>query len=185
MFGDYVSIYNFAQSIADGATVPLYYEARKPELQLAADELKDELDALLDAAALDEEQEKKLQQTFGRQYHLITRNDRLDEIATDLVRHFSARGYLGKGMFVAIDKATAVRMHEKVRMAWTAELALRERQLAKASEEARSGILRTPRLDALRRHGRYRQPVTERDRRSKAEGSRHSAPPRADAEGRP
>ena len=65
VFGDYVSIYNFAQSIADGATVPLYYEARKPELQLAAEELKDELDALLDEAALDEEQEKKLQQTFG------------------------------------------------------------------------------------------------------------------------
>src|SRR5262249_7956183 len=37
VFGDYVSIYNFAQSIADGITVPLYYEARKPELQLAAD----------------------------------------------------------------------------------------------------------------------------------------------------
>jgi type I restriction enzyme, R subunit len=57
VFGDYVSIYNFAQSIADGATVPLYYEARKPELQLAAGELKDELDELLDEAALDEEQE--------------------------------------------------------------------------------------------------------------------------------
>ena len=24
--GDYVSIYNFTQSIEDGATVPLYYE---------------------------------------------------------------------------------------------------------------------------------------------------------------
>jgi type I restriction enzyme, R subunit len=141
VFGDYVSIYNFAQSIADGATVPLYYEARKPELQLAADELKDEMDALLEAAALDEEQEKKLQQTFGKQYHLITRNDRLDEIATDLVRHFSARGYLGKGIFVAIDKATAVRMHKKVRKAWAAELALREEQLAKAPREVRSGLL--------------------------------------------
>ena len=40
VFGDYVSIYNFAQSIADGATVPLYYENRKPELQLANDELQ-------------------------------------------------------------------------------------------------------------------------------------------------
>jgi type I restriction enzyme, R subunit len=140
VFGDYVSIYNFAQSIADGATVPLYYEARKPELQLAAGELKDELDALLDTAALDEEQEKKLQQTFGTQYHLITRNDRLDEIAKDLVRHFSARGYLGKGMFVAIDKATAVRMYEKVRKAWTAELASREEQFANVSEEARVGL---------------------------------------------
>jgi type I restriction enzyme R subunit len=140
VFGHYVSIYNFAQSIADGATVPLYYEARKPELQLAADELKDELDALLDEAALDEEQEKKLQQTFGKQYHIITRNDRLDEIATDLVRHFSARGYLGKAMFVAIDKATAVRMYDKVRKAWAAELASREAQLATAPEEARAGL---------------------------------------------
>ena len=34
---------NFAQSVADGATVPLYYEARKPELQLAdADTLRDD-----------------------------------------------------------------------------------------------------------------------------------------------
>ncbi len=148
VFGDYVSIYNFAQSIADGATVPLYYEARKPELQLAADELKDELDALLDEAALDEEQEKKLQQTFGKQYHLITRNDRLDEIAADLVRHFSARGYLGKAMFVAIDKATAVRMYDKVKTAWSSELTSRERQFVAATEEVKAGLAQ--RLDWMR-----------------------------------
>ncbi len=140
VFGDYVSVYNFAQSIADGATVPLYYEARKPDLRLAADELKDELDELLDEAALDEEQEKKLQQTFGKQYQLITRNDRLDEIAVDVVRHFSARGYLGKAMYVAIDKATAVRMYDKVQKAWKSELSSREAQFATAPEEARAGL---------------------------------------------
>jgi hypothetical protein len=32
VFGDYVSIYDFAQSAADGATAPLYYESRLPEL---------------------------------------------------------------------------------------------------------------------------------------------------------
>ena len=52
---------------------------------------------------------------FARQYHLITREDRLEKIAADLVRHFAARGYRGKAMFVAIDKATAVRMYDKVR----------------------------------------------------------------------
>src|SRR5262249_48319714 len=83
---------------------------------------------------------KKLQKTFGKQYHLITRNDRLDEIATDLVRHFSARGYLGKAMFVAIDKATAVRMYDKVRKAWAAELTSREAQLASGPEEARAAL---------------------------------------------
>ena len=148
VFGDYVSIYNFAQSIADGATVPLYYEARKPELQLAAGELKDELDELLDEAALDEEQEKRLQREFARQYHLITREDRLDQIAKDLVRHFAARGYLGKAMFVAIDKATAVRMHDKVRKEWSAELASREQQLAQAPDEAKAAL--AERLDWMR-----------------------------------
>ena len=148
VFGDYVSVYNFAQSIADGATVPLYYEARKPELQLAADELKDELDALLDEAALDEEQEKKLQRTFATQYHLITRNDRLDEIAADLVRHFAARGYLGKAMFVAIDKATAVRMYDKVKAAWANEVKVRAAQLESASELERKAL--AERLDWMR-----------------------------------
>jgi len=55
-------------------------------LQLATDELKDELDEPLDEAALDEEQEKKVQREFGRQYQLITRPDRLDEIAAALCR---------------------------------------------------------------------------------------------------
>ena len=34
VFGDYVSIYDFQQSVEDGATVPLYYENRTPELQI-------------------------------------------------------------------------------------------------------------------------------------------------------
>jgi type I restriction enzyme R subunit len=46
--------------VRDGATVPLFYEPRKPELQLNADDLRDELDALLDEAALDEAQEAEV-----------------------------------------------------------------------------------------------------------------------------
>jgi type I restriction enzyme R subunit len=140
VFGDYVSIYNFSQSVADGATVPLYYEARKPELQIATDELREELDTLLDEAALDDEQEKKLEREFARQYHLITRDDRLDQVAVDLVRHFSARGYLGKAMFVAIDKATAVRMYDKVKMQWAALLKEEESRFAAASVEIRDAL---------------------------------------------
>lgn len=140
VFGEYVSVYNFAQSIADGATVPLYYEARKPELQLDAAEFRDELDVILEEAALDEEQEKRLQREFGRQYHLITREDRLDEVAADLVRHFSARGYLGKAMFVAIDKATAVRMFDKVQVEWGKLLTSEEARIKQVPVEAREGL---------------------------------------------
>ncbi|MBB4284526.1 type I restriction endonuclease subunit R [Roseospira goensis] len=123
VFGDYISIYNFAQSIADGATVPLYYENRIPELQLTNSALGDDLEKLLEDAALDEDQEHKVQRVFAREYHLITREDRLEAIARDLVLHFTGRGHQGKAMMVCIDKATAVRMHDKVRAHWAAHLA--------------------------------------------------------------
>ena len=140
VFGDYVSIYNFAQSVADGATVPLFYESRQPELQLTKEDMRDELQALLDEAALDDEQERKVQAQFAKQYHLITREDRLDKIAADLVRHFAGRGYRGKAMFVAIDKATAVRMCLKTQAAWATLLAEEEARLARAPEDVREAL---------------------------------------------
>jgi type I restriction enzyme R subunit len=140
VFGDYVSVYNFAQSIEDGATVPLFYEERKPELHLMKEDLQDELDALLDEAALDEAQEKRLQRQFARQYHLITRDDRLEKIAADLVRHFSARGYRGKAMFIAIDKATAVRMYDKVSKQWAALIAETKAHLQNTPAAARDAL---------------------------------------------
>ena len=114
VFGDYVSTYDFRQSREDGATVPLYYENRIPELELTNEDLNDELYAVVEEAVLDEAQEAKLQRELARQYHLITREDRLDTVAKDIVEHFMGRGYPGKAMVVCIDKATAVRMHDKV-----------------------------------------------------------------------
>lgn len=118
VFGDYISVYDFKQSVEDGATVPLYYENRIPELQLTNDDLGDEMQALLEEADLDEEQEKKLEREFAREYHLITRDDRLERIAEDLVDHFVNRGYRGKAMMASIDKATAIRMYDKVKKHW-------------------------------------------------------------------
>jgi type I restriction enzyme R subunit len=122
VFGDYVSIYNFRQSVDDGATVPLFYENRIPELQLVNEDLNEEMEALLETAELDEAQERRLEREFAREYHLVTRNDRLERVAQDLVSHFLGRGEMGKGMFIAIDKLTAVRMYEKVRSYWQREM---------------------------------------------------------------
>lgn len=122
-FGDYVSIYNFRDAIADGATVPLYYENRIPELQLVNEAFADELNAVLEAAELDDEAEGQLVRRFGRELSLITRPERLRTIARDIVRHFVGRGFDGKAMVVSVDKATAVRMHDLVRAEWAAHLA--------------------------------------------------------------
>jgi type I restriction enzyme R subunit len=148
VFGDYVSIYDFAQSVRDGATVPLYYEARKPELQLDKDALQEELDDLLDEAMLDEAQEAKLNREFARQYTLITNPDRLDKVAEDVALHFSQRGYRGKAMFVAIDKATAVAMYDRVKAA-VARLIVADEAKLKTAHEAEGAAI-AERLQWLR-----------------------------------
>ena len=140
VFGDYISVYDFGQSIADGATVPLYYENRIPEMQLINDNLNEDMAALLEEAELDEEQERKVEQVFAREYHLITREDRLEAIAKDLVNHFVGRGYQGKAMLVCIDKATAVRMYNKVQDHWKTYLADLKAQLAKAPKEQQEAL---------------------------------------------
>ena len=121
VFGDYVSIYDFQQSIEDGATVPLFYENRTPELQLVNPDLNDDIYRLVEEAELDPAQEAKLERELFRQYHILTRDDRLETVARDIVRHFLGRGFVGKAMVVSIDKATALRMHDKVRKYWAQE----------------------------------------------------------------
>lgn len=135
VFGDYVSVYNFAQSIEDGATVPLYYENRIPELQLINENLNEDMESLLEAAELDEAQEKKLEREFTREYHLITREERLDTVASDIVDHFLSRGHRGKAMVICIDKATAVKMYDKVQTVWQAGLSELQSQYPTASPE--------------------------------------------------
>lgn len=122
VFGDPVSVYNFTQSIEDGATVPLYYENRIPELQLDEDVFNEGLSGILERAELDEEQERELEKRFAKEYHLITRPDRLRKVAADLVEHFLGRGHKGKAMMVCIDKATAVRTFDYVQELWAERL---------------------------------------------------------------
>ena len=118
VFGDYVSIYDFNQSIVDRATVPLYYENRVPSLQLINEAFNEDIEQILEDAELDEAQEVKLERELSNEYHLITRDERLETIAKDIVEHFMGRGYQGKAMVISIDKATAVKMFDKVQKYW-------------------------------------------------------------------
>ncbi|MBK1987188.1 type I restriction endonuclease subunit R [Sphaerospermopsis aphanizomenoides BCCUSP55] len=129
-FGNYISIYNFRQSVEDNATVPLYYENRIPELQLTNDELNEDVYRIIDNAMLDEEEEQNLERQCARQYQLITRNDRLEVIAADIVTHFLNRGYKGKAMVVSIDRFTAVKMYNKVQDYWQQHLTKLKTELA-------------------------------------------------------
>ena len=65
---------------------------------------------------------EQLARRFAAEYTLITRTERLRTVARDLVRHFVGRGFAGKAMYVAIDKATAVRMYDMVSAEWATHL---------------------------------------------------------------
>jgi type I restriction enzyme R subunit len=121
-FGGYVSEYNFQQSVEDGATVPLFYEKRVPEVLIQNDDLNEEFVAVLEDENLDDAAQQKLEKRFAQEIEVIKRDDRLELIAADIVFHFPRRGYLGKGIVISVDKFTAVTMYDKVQAKWKQEI---------------------------------------------------------------
>lgn len=121
-FGDYVSEYNFQQSVEDGATVPLFYEKRVPEVLIQNDDLSQEFADIIEDENLDDAAQQKLEKRFAQEMAVIKVDDRLDTIARDIVYHFPRRGYLGKGIVISVDKFTAVTMYDKVQALWRDEI---------------------------------------------------------------
>ncbi|MBL1141587.1 MAG: type I restriction endonuclease subunit R [Proteobacteria bacterium] len=134
-FGDYVSEYNFQQSMDDGATVPLFYQKRVPEVSNQNEDLSEEFYEILESENLDEAQQEKLENKYATEMEVIKRDDRLDTIARDIAYHFPRRGYLGKGMVISVDKFTAVKMYDKVQYHWKEELKKLRKQIKKTVNE--------------------------------------------------
>lgn len=145
-FGNYVSEYNFAQSIEDGATVPLYYRKSVPSVVLENEDLSDEAMEILNQYDLNEDQLDHLNSEYTTLFQAVKRDDRLDEIAKHIVKHFPQRLDVRddegkrkpmKAMVIAIDKFTAVKMYDKVQLALkeeTKEL-IRAKNKAKGEEK--------------------------------------------------
>lgn len=134
-FGDYVSEYNFKQSMDDGATVPLFYKKRVPQVLIQNDDLTEDLAEICEDENLDDAQQAKLENKFAQEIEVIKRDDRLDTIANDIVYHFPRRGYLGKGMVVSLDKFTAVKMYDKVQRLWKEQIKELRGQIKMAKDE--------------------------------------------------
>ena len=149
-FGDYVSEYNFAQSIADGSTVPLFYSRRVPEVGLNNDWLDTDIDKIVEDENLNLIERGMLENSYSRILEVIKRDERLDRIAKDIAHHFPRRGFLGKAMVVSVDKFTAVKMYDKVRYYWAEEIKtlVEERNRAKDKQERDS---LSKRLDYMKR----------------------------------
>ena len=135
IFGEYVSVYDFKRSIEDGATLPLYYLNRGEKLEIDNPDLDERMAEIINSEDLDDDQRRKLEREFKRDYPILTAQDRLDAIARDLVWHFNDRGYQGKAMFVALDKPTAVRMYALTMKYWPQYIAELKQRIADADDE--------------------------------------------------
>src|SRR5690554_2339416 len=135
IFGEYVSVYDFKRAIDDGATLPLRYLNRGEKLGIENPQLDEKMAELIENEDLDEDQRRKLEREFKRDYPVLTSEKRLDAIAKDLVWHFNERGYQGKAMFVALDKPTAVRMYELIQKYWPAYLAELQERIKESSDQ--------------------------------------------------
>jgi len=158
IFGGYVSRYDFKRSEEDRSTVRLVYENRGEKLGIARLDLNDRIADAIEQADLDPDQEALLEKLIGKDYEVVTADDRLDKLAEDFVEHCATRWQAGKSMLVCIDKITCARMFQRVQTRWWARLAGLQDQisglearLAAAGPDARerlSGQIESTRLQA-------------------------------------
>lgn len=130
IFGGYVSRYDFKRSVDDQSTVKLVYENRGEKLGLTRMDLNDRIADAVEKAELDEDQTALLEKLLGRDYEIVTADDRLDKLAEDFVVHCSTRWQTGKSMFVCIDKITCARMFQRIDPRWKARIESLQTDLA-------------------------------------------------------
>jgi type I restriction enzyme R subunit len=116
VFGDYVDIYDISQAVEDGATVKIYYESRLAKITLSDEgkALVKELDSELKNEDLSETQKAKAKWT--QLEALIGSENRVKEVAKDIVTHFESRQEVfdGKGMIVAMSRRIAASLYEEI-----------------------------------------------------------------------
>lgn len=116
VFGNYVDIYDIAQAVEDGATVRIYYESRLAKVNLSDEgkKLVENLDNELEQENLTDTQKAKAKWT--QLEALIGSENRIKNIAKDIVEHFSQRQavFEGKGMIVAMSRRIAAELYEAI-----------------------------------------------------------------------
>lgn len=116
VFGNYIDVYDIAQAVEDGATVPIFYESRLARVNLSEEgkRMVDELDQELGQEDLTETQKAKAKWT--QLEALIGSHNRLATVANDIIEHFGNRQevFEGKGMIVSMSRRIAADLYEEI-----------------------------------------------------------------------
>ena len=120
VFGDYISVYDIQRAVEDGATVPIYYESRLAKLALLERE-RPRIDPEFEEVTESEEVERreKLKSRWAQLEAVVGSENRLSQIAEDIVSHFEQRLEVlqGKAMVVCMSRRICIDLyHELVRL---------------------------------------------------------------------
>ena len=147
IFGGYISRYDFKRSEEDGSTVKLVYENRGERLGITVSDLNDKIADKIEEADLDPDQIAMLERLLGKDYEIITADDRLEKVAEDFVKHCSTRWESGKSMLVCIDKLTCARLYQRIIPHWK----MRASEIRKQADAAVKAYVAAPDTDAQSR----------------------------------
>ncbi len=125
VFGNYIDVYDIAQAVEDGATVPIYYEGRVAKIELgeeAGEFLDAEYDEILEDAEdhgleIDDETRNAMTRKWSRIEALVGSEARLDKVVEDILRHFDARLEAmdgGKAMIVCMSRRICVEVYNRI-----------------------------------------------------------------------
>lgn len=123
VFGEYIDVYDIAQAVKDGATVPISYESRLVKIKMNTEavlKIDAAIDEIPDATPEQKEKAKKRNTQIDA---IVGHPERIKDIARDIVSHFEARQevFEGKGMIVCMTRQIAVNLYEQIvelRPAW-------------------------------------------------------------------
>jgi type I restriction enzyme R subunit len=123
VFGDYVDVYDIRQSVADGATVPIYYEPRIVKLTIDEKGVAEAEKKLAKYATRDEDGEETPENIRIPVEELYGAPERLGRVAKFVVEHWEERrsAMEGKAMLVTMSRDIAARLYAeivKLRPAW-------------------------------------------------------------------
>ncbi|MCK5506992.1 MAG: type I restriction endonuclease subunit R, partial [Desulfobacterales bacterium] len=116
VFGNYVDVYDILQAVDDGATVRIYYESRLAKINLSEEgkKLVSDLDDELEVGELTVTRKAKAKWT--QLEALIGSEDRIKQVAQDIINHFEQRQevFEGKAMIVAMSRRIAADLYKKI-----------------------------------------------------------------------
>lgn len=111
-FGDYIDTYTIEEAVADGATLPIFYEDRLPELII---EGEDNLDKLFERIFKDYSKEEKaeIKKKYATKQAIAEAERRIEMICFDIIEHYESKIAPLKAQIVTTSREAAAIYKEK------------------------------------------------------------------------